>query len=88
MQACCLDQFVASRRAAPAELVLDFDATHLPLHGQQLDGVHFSAHYDTHCYPLYVFVGQDMLGLRAVRRGWRDPASIAGAAVKLPDVRL
>jgi hypothetical protein len=35
--------------------VLDVDATHVPLHGQQ-ERAHFNAHYDNYCYlPLYVF---------------------------------
>jgi hypothetical protein len=31
-----LEQFIASFKSAPAELILDFDATDNPLHGQQL----------------------------------------------------
>jgi hypothetical protein len=30
-----LDQFIASRKSAPDELVLDVDATHVPLYGAQ-----------------------------------------------------
>jgi hypothetical protein len=82
-----LDQFVASRKAAPAELVLDVDATHVPLHGQQ-KRAHFNAHYDNHCYlPLYVFCGQDMLAF-VLRPSWRDPASIVSAVLKLLARRL
>jgi len=82
-----LDQFVASRKAAPAELVLDVDATHVPLHGQQ-ERAHFNAHYDNYCYlPLYVFCGQDMLAC-VLRPSWRDPASIVSAVLKLLARRL
>jgi hypothetical protein len=42
-----LGQFVASRKAAPAELVMDVDATHVPPHGQQ-ERAHFNAHYDNY----------------------------------------
>ena len=59
-----LDQFVASRKAAPAVLVLDVDATHVPLHGQQ-ERAHLNAHYDNQCYlPLYVFCGLALFGSR------------------------
>lgn len=77
-----LEQFVASRDSVPDELVLDIDATHVPLHGQQ-EGAHFHAHYDNYCYlPLYVFCGQDMLAC-VLRPSWRDPASVLSALVKL-----
>ena len=92
-----LDQFIASRQGtAPEELVLDIDATHVPLHGAQ-EKAHFHSHYDNYCYlPLYVFCGQDILAC-VLRPSWRDPASIFSALIKLitrrlrqawPDVRL
>jgi hypothetical protein len=82
-----LEQFIASRDTAPKELVLDIDATHVPLHGQQ-EGAHFHAHYDNYCYlPLYVFCGQDMLAC-VLRPSWRDPASVLSALVKLIARRL
>ena len=92
-----LENAAGSRHAwALAELVLDVDATHVPLHGQQ-ERAHFNAHYDNYCYlPLYVFCGQDMLAC-VLRPSWRDPASIVSAVLKLlarrlrqawPDVKL
>jgi hypothetical protein len=82
-----LDQFIASRKTAPDELVLDIDATHVPLYGAQ-EGAHFHAHYDSYCYlPLYVFCGQDMLAC-VLRPSWRDPASVLSALVKLLARRL
>jgi hypothetical protein len=82
-----LEQFIASRDTAPKELVLDIDATHVPLHGQQ-EGAHLHAHYDNYCYlPLYVFCGQDMLAC-VLRPSWRDPASVLSALVKLIARRL
>jgi hypothetical protein len=39
-------------------VVLDFDATHDPLHGQQ-EGRFFRGHYDEYCYlPLFCFCGE------------------------------
>jgi hypothetical protein len=82
-----LEQFIASRGSAPDELVLDIDATHVPLHGEQ-EGAHFHAHYNNYCYlPLYVFCGQDMLAC-VLRPSWRDPASVLSALVKLLARRL
>jgi hypothetical protein len=82
-----LEQFIASRCAAPEELVLDVDATHMPLHGQQ-ERAHFNAHYDNYCYlPLYVFCGQDMLAC-VLRPSWRDPASVVSALIKRLAARL
>jgi hypothetical protein len=40
-----MQQFIASHAKAPKELVLDVDATHVPLHGEQERG-HFHAYYD------------------------------------------
>ena len=82
-----LDQFIASRKTTPDELVLDIDATHIPLYGDQ-EGAHFHAHYDNYCYlPLYVFCGQDVLAC-VLRPSWRDPASVLSALIKLIARRL
>jgi hypothetical protein len=76
-----LDQFIASRAEAPRELVLDIDATHMPLHGDQ-EKAHFHRYYDNYCYlPLYVFCGQDLLAC-VLRPASRDPASILSALIK------
>ncbi len=82
-----LDQFIASRRTTPNELILDIDATHVPLYGEQ-EAAHFHAHYDNYCYlPLYVFCGQDMLAC-VLRPSWRDPASVLSALIRLIARRL
>ena len=76
-----MQQFIASHAKPPKELVLDVDATHVPLHGEQERG-HFHAHYDNYCYlPLYVFAGQDMLAC-VLRPSDRDPASVVSALIK------
>ena len=76
-----MQQFVTSHAKPPKELVLDVDATHVPLHGQQERG-HFHAYYDSHCYlPLYVFAGQDLLAC-VLRPSDRDPASVVSALIK------
>ena len=76
-----MQQFLASHSKAPKELVLDVDATHVPLHGEQERG-HFHAYYDNYCYlPLYVFAGQDLLAC-VLRPSDRDPASVVSALIK------
>jgi hypothetical protein len=76
-----MQQFIASHAKAPREIVLDVDATHVPLHGQQERG-HFHAYYDNYCYlPLYVFAGQDMLAC-VLRPSDREPASVVSALIK------
>jgi hypothetical protein len=55
------DQFIAAHEQAPRRLVLDFDATDTPLHGEQ-EGRFFHGYYDHYCYlPLYVFCGRHLL---------------------------
>jgi Transposase DDE domain group 1 len=50
-----LDCFLEQERKAPRELILDFDTSAFPTHGQQ-EFAFFNAHYDTYCYlPLFVF---------------------------------
>ena len=91
-----IEQFIASQKTAPSELVLDIDASDVPLHGRQ-ELAEFHAYYDHHCYlPLYVFCGQAMLAC-VLRRSRIDGAKNAAAVIKLlvkrlrhawPDVRL
>jgi hypothetical protein len=56
-----LEQFIASCKTAPTELMLDFDATDDPVHGEQ-DGRFFHGFYGHYCFlPLYVFCGDQLL---------------------------
>jgi hypothetical protein len=53
--------FVRQYAVPPTRIVLDVDATNLPLHGHQL-GRFFHGYYDEHCYlPLYIFCGDHPL---------------------------
>ena len=48
----------------PARIIIDLDATHDPVHGEQ-EGRHFSGFYDCYCYlPLYIFVGRHLLAAK------------------------
>ena len=82
-----IDQFIASYDTAPQEIVLDVDASDVPLHGNQ-EHSEFHAYYDHHCYlPLYVFCGQAMLAC-VLRRSRIDGAKNAAAVIKLLVKRL
>jgi len=57
LQETLVDVFIRlrARQGVPEELVLDFDATDDPIHGDQL-GKFFHGYYKNHCYlPLYAF---------------------------------
>ena len=82
-----VEQFIASFKSAPEELVLDFDATDNPLFGQQ-EGRFFHGYYDEYCYlPLYVFCGQQLL-CAYLRPSRIDGARHAAAILKLLVTRL
>ena len=66
----CVQQYLLP----PTRIVLDVDATDLPVHGHQL-GRFFHGYYDHHCYlPLYIFWGDQPLCARL------RPADIDAAA--------
>jgi hypothetical protein len=61
LEALWVDLFLDAHRAAPAEIILDLDATDDPLHGQQ-EGRFFHGYYNGYCYlPLYIFCGEHLL---------------------------
>jgi hypothetical protein len=77
-----IDLFIESHKYAPEELVLDFDATDDPVHGNQ-EGRFFHGYYDQYCFlPLYVFC-EDQLLMAMLRPSNIDPARHAGAVLKL-----
>ena len=87
LNAVLVDSFIARRTRAPKELVLDVDATHVPLHGAQ-EKAYFQRYYDNYCYlPLYVFAGQDLLAC-VLRPASRDPGAVLSALIKLLAQRL
>jgi hypothetical protein len=53
-----IDIFLEAHDTAPAEIILDVDATDDPLHGHQ-EGRFFHGYYRSYCYlPLYIFCGE------------------------------
>ncbi len=72
-----VDLFLDAHRSPPRQIVLDLDATDVPLHGHQ-EGRFFHGYYDAYCYlPLYVFCGRHLLAAK-LRRANIDAS--AGAA--------
>ena len=88
--------FLESFEKAPEEIVLDFDATDDPLHGEQ-EGRFFHGYYGCYCYlPLYVFCG-DRLLVAKLRTSDRDAADgakevlvylVGRIRAQWPDVRI
>jgi hypothetical protein len=68
------DLFIESHAAPPSEIVLDLDATDIPLYGHQPERF-FHGYYDGYCYlPLYIFAGDQLLCAR-LRPANRDAAA-------------
>jgi hypothetical protein len=68
-----VEQFIASFESTPEQLVLDFDATDDPVHGNQIARF-FHGYYDHYCFlPLYVFCGDQLLA------AYLRPSKIDGA---------
>jgi DDE family transposase len=74
MERLFVDLFIEAHGEAPAEVVLDLDATDDPLHGHQ-EGRFFHGYYDSYCYlPLYIFCGEHLL-VAKLRRSNIDGAA-------------
>jgi hypothetical protein len=69
-----VDLFVESHATPPEQIVLDLDATDIPVYGHQAERF-FHGYYDSYCYlPLYIFAGDQLLCAR-LRPSNQDPAS-------------
>lgn len=87
---------IEAREEPPRQLIIDLDATHDPIHGEQ-EGRHFNAFYDCYCYlPLYIFAGRHLLAAK-LRSADKDAADGAKAEIarivaqireRWPDVRI
>jgi hypothetical protein len=69
-----VDLYIESHAAPPTEIVLDLDATDIPLYGHQPERF-FHGYYDSYCYlPLYIFCGDQLLCAR-LRAANQDAAA-------------
>jgi hypothetical protein len=83
IEALFADLFLDAHRSAPRQIILDLDATDVPLHGHQ-EGRFFHGYYDAYCYlPLYVFCGRHLLAAK-LRRS--DIDASAGAVEEVARV--
>jgi hypothetical protein len=87
---------VESYQAPPKRFVIDLDATHDPIHGEQ-EGRHFHGYYDCYCYlPLYIFAGRHLLAakLRTADKDAADGAKeeiariVAQVRARWPEVEI
>lgn len=81
IDAMLLDVFIESYAQEPNEIVLDLDATDIPLYGHQPERF-FHGYYDSYCYlPLYIFAGDQLLCARL------RPSNVDGASGALDEVK-
>ncbi len=90
------DLYLESHSAPPKQIVLDLDATDIPLYGHQPERF-FHGYYDSYCYlPLYIFAGDQLLCAR-LRPANQDAAAGSVAEVsrivtqlreRWPEVRI
>ncbi|MGO9325289.1 MAG: IS1380 family transposase [Terracidiphilus sp.] len=74
-----VELYIESHAVMPSEVVLDLDATDIPLYGHQPERF-FHGYYDSYCYlPLYIFAGDQLLCAR-LRPADQDAA--AGSVVE------
>ena len=74
------DLYMESQATVPEQIVLDLDATDIPLYGHQPERF-FHGYYDSYCYlPLYIFAGDQLLCARL------RPANQDAAAGSLQEV--
>jgi hypothetical protein len=77
-----VEQFIASHRKPPEQIVFDFDATDDLVHGNQV-GRFFHGYYEHYCFlPLYVFCGQQLL-MAYLRPSKIDASKHSRAILKL-----
>jgi hypothetical protein len=64
MERVFLDIYVAAHKTAPKRIILDLDATDIPIHGDQ-EGRFYHGYYRNYCYlPLYIFDGRHLLAAK------------------------
>jgi Transposase DDE domain group 1 len=90
------DLYLESHATPPVQIVLDLDATDIPLYGHQPERF-FHGYYDSYCYlPLYIFAGDQLLCAR-LRPANQDAAAgsveevnriVAQLRERWPEVRI
>jgi hypothetical protein len=76
-----VDLYIESQATMPDPIVLDLDATDIPLYGHQPERF-FHGYYDSYCYlPLYIFAGDQLVCARL------RPSNQDAAAGSLEEVK-
>ena len=76
-----VELLLESQATVPSQIVLDLDATDIPLYGHQPERF-FHGYYDSYCYlPLYIFAGDQLLCAR-LRSANQDAAAGAVEEVR------
>jgi len=77
-----VEDFIDSYKTAPKEIILDFDASDNPVHGEQ-ENRFFHGYYDEYCFlPLFVFCGEKLL-VNYLRSAWFGAAHHTWGILKL-----
>jgi Transposase DDE domain group 1 len=85
IEALFVDLFLEAHRKAPRQIILDLDATEVPLHGHQ-EGRFFHGYYDAYCYlPLYIFCGRHLLAAKLRRSNIDGSAGAAEEVARIVD---
>ena len=88
VEALFVDLFLDAHRSPPRQIILDLDATDIPLHGHQ-EGRFFHGYYDAYCYlPLYVFCGRHLLAAKLRRSNIDGSAGAVDEVARWPRVRI
>ncbi|MGH1480513.1 MAG: IS1380 family transposase [Geminicoccales bacterium] len=75
-----VELFLGAKATPPDQIILDLDASDIPLHGDQ-EGKFFHGYYGHYCYlPLYIFCDEHLLAAKL------RPANIDGAAGAVEEV--
>jgi len=90
------DLYIESHTTPPEQIVLDLDATDVPLYGHQPERF-FHGYYDSYCYlPLYIFAGDQLLCARLRAASQNAAAGAVGEVSRIvtqvrerwPEVRI
>jgi len=77
-----IENFIASFKEAPEELILDFDATENPIYGEQ-EGKYYNGFYRSNCFlPLHIYCGKQIL-ISYLRTSKKDGAHHSWAILSL-----
>jgi len=82
MAVCMVMLYIASKKRAPKEIILDFDGSSFETHGNQQNSS-YRSHWDTNMYfPLFVYDEDGWLICAILRPGWDGEARLTVPVLK------